>query len=250
MISRRCPNAETKPDLTDERSGGTRSGVGSILRAFNQPRRGVSGVYVEDLPDERSQRCWEGVVPPARQLADAVGACLAGSMLPIVRCRKKLRQLAAYPKEAERLPEILAYYGIRFVVVEPLPGAKMDGAAFWIGLRVIAVSARWDRIDAFWFTVMHEFMHIKNHDGYSWDANLVTEGDHGIAIRVSGDVAEQRANDQAANALVPRKVGTRFIHQAEHLRSMGPRASFSSRTVCSTPRHHSRSAATPWRTSV
>jgi HTH-type transcriptional regulator / antitoxin HigA len=133
---------------------------------------------------------------------------------------RKLRQLAAYPKEIERLSEILAYYGIRFVVVEPLPGAKIDGAAFWIdGSPCIAVSARWDRIDAFWFTVMHEFMHIKNRDARSVDVNLIQEGDNGIAIRVSVDESEQRASTQAADALVPISELESFIKRTSPLYS-------------------------------
>lgn len=133
---------------------------------------------------------------------------------------KKLRLLAAYPKEIERLSEILAYYGIRFVVVEPLPGAKIDGAAFWIdGSPCIAVSARWDRIDAFWFTIMHEFMHIKNRDASSIDVNLIQEGDNGIAIRVSDDECEQRTNAQAANALVPTGELDSFIKRTSPLYS-------------------------------
>jgi HTH-type transcriptional regulator / antitoxin HigA len=131
---------------------------------------------------------------------------------------KKLRQLAAYPKEAERLAEILAYYGIRFVVVEPLAGARIDGAAFWIGESpVLAVSARWDRIDAFWFTVMHEFMHIKNGDAYSADINLVRESEEGIMVAASEDTAEQRASDQAANLLVPRAELDSFIRRVSPL---------------------------------
>lgn len=117
---------------------------------------------------------------------------------------KKLRQLAAYEKEAERIAEIMSYFGIRFVVVEPLPGAKIDGAAFWIeGSPVIAVSLRWDRIDAFWFTVAHEFMHIKRGDALSIDVNLVEEGEHGFTITTATDEAEYSANAEAAAFLVP-----------------------------------------------
>src|SRR5262249_44679603 len=92
----------------------------------------------------------------ARQLAEAQTFIAVFDRSRLNAAEKKLRQLAAYPKEAEKLPETLAYYGIRFVIIEPLPGAKVDGAVFWIDdAPVIAVSARWDRIDAFWFTVMH-----------------------------------------------------------------------------------------------
>jgi HTH-type transcriptional regulator/antitoxin HigA len=122
----------------------------------------------------------------------------------ILSAEKKLRQLAAYEKEAERVAEILSYYGIRFVVVEPLSGAKIDGAAFWLGESpVIAVSLRWDRIDAFWFTVMHEFKHIQHGDAYSVDVNLVVDGERGLDIATTTDAAERRANETAADTLVP-----------------------------------------------
>jgi HTH-type transcriptional regulator/antitoxin HigA len=148
----------------------------------------------------------------ARQLAEGLTFIAEFNSERLKAAEKKLRQLAAYPKEAERLPEILAYYGIRFVVVEPLPGTKIDGAAFWIDESpVIAVSARWDRIDAFWFTVMHEFMHIKNMDAYSVDVNLVIDTENGITIAVSDDAAEERANAQAANSLVPSNELQSFI---------------------------------------
>src|SRR5436190_16390460 len=44
-----------------------------------------------------------------------------------------LRKLAAFAPEAKKVAKTLADYGIRFVIVEPLPSTKMDGAAFWIG---------------------------------------------------------------------------------------------------------------------
>ena len=80
-----------------------------------------------------------------------------------------LRELAAYPKEARHLPALFAEFGIRFVVVEALPGAKIDGAAFWLNETspVIAVSVRFDRVDNFWFTVMHEFTHVRYGDAWS-----------------------------------------------------------------------------------
>ena len=82
---------------------------------------------------------------------------------------KKLRQLAAYPKEARHLPKIFSEFGIRFVVIEPLPGVKIDGASFWLSEEepAIAISIRHDRIDGFWFTVMHEYAHIRAGDALS-----------------------------------------------------------------------------------
>lgn len=134
---------------------------------------------------------------------------------------RRLRQLAAYPEEVKRLPGVLSEHGIRFVIVEPLPGAHIDGAAFWIDDQpVIAVSARWDRIDAFWFTVMHEFAHIKNRDTFSADTDLLFEVERGVvAVLLAEDAAEKRANDEAAELLVPKAEIDSFVARVAPLYS-------------------------------
>jgi HTH-type transcriptional regulator / antitoxin HigA len=133
---------------------------------------------------------------------------------------KELRKLAAYPKEARHLTETLAAYGIRFVVVEPLPSAKIDGAAFWLDANspVIALSVRFDRIDAFWFTLMHEFAHIKNGDALSVDTDLI-DGTIGIAVMLVEDAAERLANEQASSSLVPSQELDSFIRRVGPLYS-------------------------------
>ena len=164
-----------------------------------------------------SGRAW---ICRARQLAESVVYVADFDPTRMTAAQKKLRQLAAYPKETERLFEIMAYFGIRFVVVEPLPGAKIDGAAFWVnGSPAIAVSARWDRIDAFWFTVMHEFMHVKNGDSSSLDVNLVHDGANGMTLSESEDDEERRANTGAAEALIPKAELDSFIGRTSPLYS-------------------------------
>ena len=170
-----------------------------------------------DTPQEPnpSARAW---LIRARQLADSSVYVNPFDSKRMAAAQKKLRQLAAYAKEIERLSEMLAYYGIRFVVVEPLPGAKIDGAAFWLDKSpTIAVSARWDRIDALWFTVMHEFMHIKNGDAGSLDVNLVRDGENGISVSESEDEDEQRANTGAAHALIPKAELDSFVGRTSPL---------------------------------
>lgn len=125
---------------------------------------------------------------------------------------KKLRQLAAYPKEARHLPKVLSEFGIRFVVIEPLPGVEIDGAAFWLSEEepAIAVSIRHDRIDGFWFTVMHEYAHIRAGDAISIDTNLVDEM-RGITVTLVENEAERLANERAADTLIPRSELWSFI---------------------------------------
>jgi HTH-type transcriptional regulator/antitoxin HigA len=110
-----------------------------------------------------------------------------------------LRRLAAYPEETRKAPRLLADMGIRFVIVEHLPKTKMDGAALLpvAGNPVIALSLRFDRIDYFWHTLMHEVSHIL-HDEPMLDINL-------YEALPNGDrrVIEERADREAANALIP-----------------------------------------------
>jgi HTH-type transcriptional regulator/antitoxin HigA len=96
-------------------------------------------------------------------------------------CFAELKRLMANPEDARHVQRVLLEYGIRFVVIEPLSGSKVDGACLWLNKSspVVAVSLRYDRIDAFWFTLWHELGHVKNRDGMEtdiYDTDLVGEG--------------------------------------------------------------------------
>jgi HTH-type transcriptional regulator/antitoxin HigA len=186
---------------------------GSIADGIQFPIATLRRDPLRDLNPAEKAWCFR-----ARQMAEAVVLVSPFDPSRLHAAEKKLRQLAAYIKEVQRLPEILAYYGIRFVVLEPLPGTEIDGAAFWIdSAPAIAVSIRWDRVDAFWFTVMHEFMHVKNRDAYSVDVNLLSDGESGIKVTTTEDAAERLANDQAADLLVPKSEMDSFIKRTSPL---------------------------------
>jgi HTH-type transcriptional regulator/antitoxin HigA len=165
-----------------------------------------------------SERAW---CFRARQLAKFVPVEAPFSQKRIASAERELRQAAAFPKEIRKVRRILAEHGIRFMVIEPLPKTEMDGASFWLDddSPVIAVSVRFDRVDAFWFTLFHEFKHIEHGDAYSFDSNLLSERNGKITVLLSGDDAEQRANAAAANALVPADELTSFIRRVAPLYS-------------------------------
>jgi HTH-type transcriptional regulator / antitoxin HigA len=148
----------------------------------------------------------------ARQLARTM---LANPYRPesAERAKGALRRLAIHPKEARLVPQILAEYGIRFVVIEPLPGVKIDGAAQWDEIGpIIALSIRHDRVDGFWFTLMHEFEHIKNQDPISVDAGMV-DAVKGVTVSLVNDIAEDRANEGAATSLISAQEIDSFIRR-------------------------------------
>ncbi len=176
----------------------------------------VASRRVETLPYLNSaEKAW---CFRARQLAASLMVKKFSSRR-LEECERKLRHLAAYPKEARHLPKVLSEYGIRFLIVEPIPGAKIDGAAFWIKEEpVIALSIRYDRIDGFWFTLMHEFAHVCHGDGLSVDTDLI-DNTKGIVGRLAESVAERRADARAAHSLIPHDEMESFIRRVGPLYS-------------------------------
>lgn len=118
------------------------------------------------------------------------------------KCLSKLQSLTTYAPEVRKVTLLLSDYGIRFVVIEPLSGSRIDGAALWLDESnpVIAVSLRFDRIDSFWFTLFHEFSHIRHEDVLSVDIDLT--GPDAI-FPVAKEPIERRADNDAAKFLVP-----------------------------------------------
>lgn len=80
---------------------------------------------------------------------------------------KRLHPLMASPEEVRHIPRVLAECGIRLIVVEHLQQTRIDGVCLWLDeiSPVIAISMRYDRLDYFWFTLLHELGHVANRDG-------------------------------------------------------------------------------------
>lgn len=123
---------------------------------------------------------------------------------------ERLRSLLSAAEEARKVPRILADAGIRFVVVEALPGSRIDGACLWLDAvsPVIALSFRFDRIDNFWFVLRHELEHVLQ--GHGQAAPVL---DVELDGRADADVVEEEriANQAAAAFAVPREKLDAFI---------------------------------------
>jgi len=124
-----------------------------------------------------------------------------------------LRELTLSPESARKVPRILAEAGIRFVIVESLPGAKIDGVCFWLdeGKPVIGMSMRHDRIDNFWFVLRHEVEHVIQ--GHGKEKIVIDAELEGEKAGVGPDVADEEriANTAAAEFCVPKKTLDAFI---------------------------------------
>ncbi len=109
----------------------------------------------------------------------------------------RLSALLSAPEETRHVARVLAECGVRFVVVEPIPGAKIDGACFWLSASqpVVALSLRLDRIDNFWFVLRHELEHVLQRHGQ--DRYFL---DQDLDAATSGQIPEEEvvANTAAA----------------------------------------------------
>ncbi|MGO3741424.1 helix-turn-helix domain-containing protein [Kerstersia sp.] len=131
----------------------------------------------------------------------------------------KLSALLSAAEEARKVPRILAESGIRFVIVESLTSAKIDGVCMWLDKYspVIGMSLRHDRIDNFWFVLRHELEHVLCGHGLHErpQDNIVmldTELDGERAGTGSTINEEERvANAAAAEFCVPQKKMDAFI---------------------------------------
>ncbi|MDX2212228.1 MAG: HigA family addiction module antitoxin [Oculatellaceae cyanobacterium bins.114] len=102
--------------------------------------------------------------------------------------------LTENPEDIRRIPDLLLSLGVHFVIVPHLNKTYLDGAAFYLGKHpVVALTLRYNRIDSFWFTLMHELAHIvAGHQGSYLDdlGNLALNDE------------EVEANQLAANWLI------------------------------------------------
>lgn len=125
----------------------------------------------------------------------------------------KLHALTVAPEEARKVPRILAECGVRFVVVEALPAAKIDGVCFWLNDQapVVGLSMRHDRIDNFWFVLRHELEHVRL--GHGRTAMILDTQLEGERAGVGDDIPEEErlANSAAQEFCVPRSKMDGFI---------------------------------------
>ncbi|WP_339913380.1 ImmA/IrrE family metallo-endopeptidase [uncultured Brevundimonas sp.] len=119
-------------------------------------------------------------------------------------------ELARLSQQADGLSLVeakLRAYGIVFVALEHLPGTYLDGAALCRSdsAPVIAMTLRHDRLDNFWFTLLHEFCHVARH--LNADRRLILDD-----LDLKGaDEIEDEADRFAQDALIPPNVWKKYV---------------------------------------
>ena len=113
---------------------------------------------------------------------------------------RQVAQLSVHEDGPRRARQRLAEHGIALVIERHLPRTHLDGAALCLldGRPVIGLTLRYDRIDNFWFSLMHELAHVSLH--LDCDENELFIDD----LSLTGeDPLEKQADTLAQNALIP-----------------------------------------------
>ncbi len=111
-----------------------------------------------------------------------------------------------------QIPKILEECGVRFVLVEALPGAKIDGVCVWLGDQpVIGITTRLDRLDNFCFVLRHEIEHVLRGDGKEASFTPVDAFDGDYFNNDDRPNFEKIADEAAGEFCVPRKMLDSFV---------------------------------------
>ncbi len=170
------------------------------LRTLDEPLSFCHAAKKTDAeaPASKLQLAW---LCRARQVASEI-VCGTYSEQALRDALTRLSALLSAPEETRHVARILHECGVRFVVVEPIAGSKIDGACFWLTVDqpVVALSLRLDRIDNFWFVLRHELEHVLQRHGREHGYILDQEIESAPADQINEE--EAVANARAAEFTV------------------------------------------------
>lgn len=112
---------------------------------------------------------------------------------------QNLARLSALREGPKLAREYLANAGIPLVIEPHFKGTYLDGAAMLDqGRPIVALTLRHDRLDNFWFALLHELAHVAKHLD---EAHPIFADD--LDSPDEQDKKEREADDMATNALIP-----------------------------------------------
>ncbi len=115
---------------------------------------------------------------------------------------KDVVKLSRFSEGPKLVGEMLNKKGIHFIVLPHLDKTYLDGACFMAkdNHPVIAMTLRHDRLDNFWFTLLHELAHLYLH---LTDSDTAFFDDTEKGHHDEGDIKENEADTLARDTLIP-----------------------------------------------
>ena len=120
---------------------------------------------------------------------------------------KEVATLSSLENGPRLAKELLAEKGIALEVEKHLPKTHLDGATLWLvnGYPVIGMTLRFDRLDNFWFTLLHELAHVGRHEDMN-EKDFIDDMSLRKKNRKDDNDIEAEADDWAEEALLPKTI--------------------------------------------
>jgi HTH-type transcriptional regulator/antitoxin HigA len=126
---------------------------------------------------------------------------------------KDLARLSAFEDGPRLAREQLGMVGIALIIEPHFKGTYLDGAAMLDeGRPIVAMTLRHDRLDNFWFVLMHELAHVAKHLDEAHP--LFTDN---LDSPDEQDRKEREADDMAGEALIPQTTWEKSAARTSHL---------------------------------
>lgn len=151
------------------------------------------------LMDDYALLTWHTAVVKKARKINFKSAYVKGSLTD--ERLKEVARLSRFEQGPRLAQEFLADMGIALVFENHFKKTYLDGAAMIDGDRpVIALTLRHDRLDNFWFALLHELMHVKEHLGP--DRSFIADN---LEDKIHQQSQEEREADEGAREiLIPR----------------------------------------------
>jgi len=171
-------------------------------------RRRFQGVETDEKSYYSTLAWTARVLMRAREQSEGLPQFDPARITPdMLRDLARLSWLATGPRAAI---EFLAKLGIVVIIEKRLKNAVIDGAALMseAGRPVIGLTLRIDRVDYFWFTLLHEVAHVWRHLNDSSEA-FIDRIERIASAERAPEARENEANRIARDALIKRAVWER-----------------------------------------
>ncbi len=198
------PRVQDLKDRAEELVVGLMDRAGGQMLAAAPLYRRNDGRRVNAKTDDYALQAWCWQVLAQARDRQTVAEYRADAITP--RFLRHVAQMSAREDGPVQARDFLARHGVGLEYVRHIRGTHLDGAALRLpgGRPVIGLTLRYDRMDNFWFTLLHELGHVSLHlSDHSSETGFVD--DHSLRGPRPGesDTVEQEADQLAQDALIP-----------------------------------------------
>jgi len=202
----RVPKSEGQAKTVMEdlirRAGRAETASSDLFRKNDQTR-----INAKMNPYALQAWCWK-VMATANEMQLATEYAHGAVTMDFLR---QIAQLSWFEDGPRQAKDLLGENGIPLVILTHLPRTYLDGAALKLndGRPVIGLTLRYDRIDNFWFCLLHELAHVGRHldgsenDAFIDDLNLRKEAEE---AEDDDRNLETQADAWAEEALIPHAI--------------------------------------------